>query len=158
MSVRSDLQLLQQIPIFAGVDPAYLQAMIFSAEKIVFSAGDLVIRQNEHSAAAFLVVSGSGDVISGNLENPQIIGRVERGAFIGELSMIADIAYSVSVSARSRMLTLKLSHKLFMRVCSEFPKTGEQVLSALTSKLDINLDSLRDVKKHFEQARSFVDL
>ena len=159
MSIRSDIELLRKVPLFAEVDPVQLQVLVFSSERvdvapdeILFSAGSLV-------GAGHLVLQGQGAVLKakhGEADSaPEQVALVQAGAFLGELAMIADRPASVTVRAMTQLKVLRIGHELFLRVCSEFPEVGAKVLEALTRRLDTSLEDLRQVQAHFDRARPF---
>ena len=152
MSVRGDVDLLRQTPLFSSVDAAQLQLLVFSAERLKMSAGEFLIRKGETRSAGLLVLAGQAEAYSGRSGRP--VALIDRGAFLGELQMIARIPASVSVQAKTNMHVMVIGHDLFMRVCSEFPDAGGKMLQALSRKLDASMKDLRAVQRVFEGARA----
>lgn len=151
MSIRSDVDLLRQTPLFASVDASQLQLLVFSAERRRVPEGDFLLRKGETTNSGLLVLAGQAEAYSGRSGRP--VALIDRGAFLGELQMIARIPASVSVKARTEMHVMAIGHELFTRVCSEFPEAGGKMLTALSRKLDSSMRDLRAVQRHFEDAR-----
>ncbi len=86
------------------------------------------------------------------------IARLKRGAFIGELSMVAGLPASVSVRATTPVEAMRITQDLFKRVCQEFPEDGQRMLASLSERLDLALNDLLDVRSILEQARPFSRL
>ncbi len=158
MSVNSDVQLLQKVPLFARVDPAHLQVLVFSSKRQTVSGGSYVYRKGKSGAAAFFVLSGRAIVRTSDSPTSAAIARVEKGALLGEMAMIGKVPYSSSVQAVNDMAVLKLTNAMFMRVCEEFPDVGKNVLAVLADKLDSSLTGFNDVQCYFENAKAFSDL
>jgi len=158
MSVNSDVRLLQQVPLFAEVDSAHLQVLVFSSKRQTISDGAYVFKKGKLGQAAFFVLSGSGVVRADNSSSSAIIARVKKGALLGETSMVGRVPYSISVQAAKKMEVLKLTNDTFMRVCEEFPEVGKTVLRVLADKLDTSLKGFSDVQRRFDNAKSFSDL
>lgn len=158
MSVNSDVQLLQQVPLFAKVDPAHLKVLVFSSKRTTVDAGSHVFMQGKRGNAAFFVLSGRAVVRNNDGSSAPAIARVETGALLGEMAMVGKVPYSISVQAVNDMILLKLTNEVFMRVCEEFPDVGRNVLGVLAGKLDVTLQGFKDVQQHFDNAKSFTRL
>jgi len=158
MSVNSDVQLLQQVPLFAKVSPGHLQVLVFSSKRKTISAGSFVFKKGQSGSAAFFVLSGRGVVRTDNKSSSPAIARVEKGALLGETAMVGRVPYSISVQAVNEMKVLKLTNDMFMRVCEEFPDVGKNVLGVLAGKLDMSLKGFSDVQRHFDNAKTFSDM
>ncbi|MGE0211673.1 MAG: cyclic nucleotide-binding domain-containing protein [Parvibaculaceae bacterium] len=152
MSVRGDVDLLRQTPLFASVDGAQLQLLVFSAERRRVAPGQSLLRKGESANAGLLVLEGEAEAYSGRSGRP--VALIERGAFLGELQMIAKVPSSISVRAKTDMHLMAIGHDLFMRVCSEFPEAGGKMLNVLSRKLDASMKDLRVVQRYFEGARA----
>ena len=150
MSVRGDVELLRLVPLFSSVDAAQLQILVFSAERPVIPTGEYVLKKGQSDRAGFLVLGGHGEAYTGQGISP--VAKVERGAFLGELQMVARLPASLSVVARADMQVMKIPHELFMRVCAEFPESAGRMLGVLSRKLETSVKDLRTVQRFFEGA------
>ena len=159
MSIRRDIELLRQVPLFAGVDPVQLQVLVFSAERIEIAAQETLVAAGGVAGAGHLVLHGQGEVLKPTDSEggePEIVATVESGAFLGELAMIANLPAAVTVRARTPMRVLRIGHELFLRVCGEFPEIGAKVLEALARRLDTSMEDLREAQSYFDRARPFT--
>jgi CRP/FNR family transcriptional regulator, cyclic AMP receptor protein len=155
MSVRSEVELLRQVPLFADVEPAQLQILVFSAEHFEVEAQQTLFAAGSLVGAGHLVLDGQGEVLKPEAGEDEQVALVGTGAFLAELAMIANLPVSVTVRARTPMRVSRIGHDLFLRVCGEFPEFGAKVLAALTSRLDTSLEDLRQAKDYFDRARPF---
>lgn len=157
MSIRSDIELLRQVPLFAEVDPGQLQVLVFSSERVDIAADEILFSAGHLVGAGHLVLQGEGAVLKpkhGEEDGkPEPVALVRAGAFLGELAMIANLPASVTVRSRTQLTVLRIGHELFLRVCREFPEVGAKVLEALTQRLDTSLEDLRQVQAHLDRAR-----
>ena len=156
MSIRTDVELLSQVPLFHGVDPAHLQVLIFSGRRVNLGAGDTLFSAGSYESAGYFVVSGEALVSAGAKGRARQVARVGRGIFLAELAMIANIPVSSTVVAQNAMVAIKISNELFMRVCSEFPDSGAKILHALAARLETSLASFREVQDYFDNAKTFA--
>jgi len=158
MAVKSEVELLRQIPLFAEVDAAQLQLLVFNSRKRRVAAGSFLVQVGERTAAAHLLLSGEAEALEGSVDNGKVIARLKRGAFIGELSMVAGLPVPVSVRAITPVEVMRITQELFQRVCQEFPDDGQRMLASLSKRLDVALKDLHDVRSILKQARSFSRL
>ncbi len=155
MSIREEVRLLQEVPLFAGTHAAHLQLLVFSAEKFEIDAGEYLFEQGERTGAGWLISRGTAEAWLDHGGRRERVARLEAGAFAGELSMIADLPHRMSVRALSPLAGRRISHDLFMRVCSEFSEFGQQVLANLTADFSMSMAELDRVRELFERARPF---
>ena len=158
MAVRNDVEVLRQVPMFAAVDAAYLQVLAFSSKRINLKTGQYLARKDKPGSSAFLVLDGRAEAIEyGEDEGTaKIVAHIGPGGFIGTLSMVAKLPYSVTVRATSPMQAMQIPHDLFIRVCTEFPETGGQILRFLSDNLDVSIADFKRAQRLFEEARSFL--
>lgn len=143
---------------FASVDAAYLQVLAFSSKRVNLKTGQYLIRKNKPGSSGYLVLEGRAeaiDEIEGEDET-ELIAGVGPGAFIGTLSMIAKLPYTVTVRATAPLRSIQIPHELFVRVCTEFPDTGTQILRYLSDNLDISIADFKRAQRLFEDARPFL--
>jgi CRP/FNR family cyclic AMP-dependent transcriptional regulator len=158
MAVKSEVELLRQVPLFAAVEVAQLQLLVFNSRKRRIAVGDFLVKAGEATAAAHLLLAGEAEAIEGPGNNGKVIARLKRGAFISELGMVAGLPAAVSVRAVTPVEAMRITHELFQRVCQEFPEDGARMLASLSERLDVGLSDLLDVRSILEQARSFSRL
>jgi CRP-like cAMP-binding protein len=155
MSVRANSESLRQIPLFAECDPAHLQIMAFAGERVEFAAGADLFRAGSSGSAAYLLLSGEAEVWRPQREERIAVATAGPGAFLGELAMIAGVAYSLNVTAKNAVTTTRISRDVFMRVVGEFPDFGAKVMSALSSRLTGSVGEFDRIRQMLENAPSF---
>jgi len=147
MSVKDDVALLKQIPLFAKVDESRLNVLAFSTERISVREGDVLYKNGQPGAAAFVIVDGEIGIRRLNKpdEVPEIIAGP--GSLIGEQSMFAGVPYRGTATALATVVVLKISKDLFYRVAEEFPDLAIEAIQAVNEKLDATLADLRLVQR-----------
>ena len=150
MSVRGDVELLRRAPLFAHVESAHLQLLVFSARRLEVPAGELLLKRGKSEDAGFLVLAGEA-VAWGR--RGETVAEIGPGAFLGELQMIARLPSSISVKATSDMHVLAIGHELFTRVLNEFPDAAARMLGVLSRKLDASVKELKAVQRFFETGK-----
>lgn len=156
MNVRSTVEVLRQIPLFAGAADAHLQLLAFAMPTITVEAGGTLMRQGEHGQAAYIVLDGTADIVRverGGAETA--LGTAGRGAFLGELAMLADLPYHFTIRSPGGLTALVVSRDLFYRVAEEFPEFADSVFRMVSQRVDTSVRDLEKVEQMFRHARSF---
>jgi CRP-like cAMP-binding protein len=99
---------LLRVPLFAGLKPLQITEIARQAERVKFQRGDAITRAGEPGDGAYLIVRGSADRLlrSGFASATE---PIEPGSLIGEMAMLVEHAYRVTVIARDRVLCLKFT-------------------------------------------------
>ena len=124
-------------------------------ETVRFKAGDTILREGEEGSTAFLVVSGSVEVIIGEGSRAKTLGSLNAGDVFGEMSLIEPGPRSATVKAVTDTACAVTSYDDFMASLSgdpgqavEFMKTLVRRLrqmNALMAEMDPRRRGLRDV-------------
>ncbi len=158
MRVKSDVEYLRQIPLFAGVDAAHLQVLSFSTKRRNFASGRLLFKEGETGSAAFMVIEGTVELFTGRRASRRQVAEAGEGALLGETAMVAGAPYSVSAKAESKVVALEITRKIFFAVADEFPGFAAHVMGALNERLEENLDDLKEIQDRLNSAGSWEAL
>lgn len=153
--VKAEAEAFRKVPLFADADRAHLQVIAFSSERADFAKGQSIITQGAQGGAAYLLLSGKAQIFIKENGETRAVGVAEAGAFLGELAMIANIPYSISVIALEPVSAARITRSLFMRVVTEFPEFGARVHAALAKKLNSATTELLGTKSIFDKANPF---
>ena len=154
MGIRADSESLRELPLFRDCDPVAMQVLCFAAEKQEFSSGDEIITQGKKARAAFLMLDGRAQLSAEGRD----VAMAEAGALLGEAAMLRAGPYSITAKASGPVVTLRVTHDLFLRVAKEYPVFGRQVLQNLADKLGQQMRDLEPVRAMLTKSRSFSDL
>jgi CRP/FNR family transcriptional regulator, cyclic AMP receptor protein len=129
-------------------------------ETVRFKAGDTILREGEEGSTAFLVVSGSVEVIIGEGSRAKTLGSLNAGDVFGEMSLIEPGPRSATVKAVTDTACAVTSYDDFMASLSgdpgqavEFMKTLVRRLrqmNALMAEMDPRRRGLRDVLRDWQ--------
>ncbi len=155
MRVKSDVEYLRQIPLFAEIDPAHLQVLAFSAGRRKIKKDNFVFRQGKDATSAFVILEGKVNILRGTDDAQTVIAEATSGALIGETSMLAGTPFGMSALAVSDTIVLRIPRKLLFQIAEEFPDFAFKLTKAVSSRLDGNLDELGEVQRTLQAARSW---
>jgi CRP-like cAMP-binding protein len=150
MRVKADVEALQQIPLFANSDDVHLQLLSFSAKQVELEAGSVLFQKGVQGAAAYLVVEGTAEIYEDAEGNGHVIATAESGALLGEVSMIANVAYRVTVKAASTFKAKRIERDLILRLAAEFPEFGTSIMRNLALRLGRSVESLKEIAPLFQ--------
>ncbi|MDP9137394.1 MAG: cyclic nucleotide-binding domain-containing protein, partial [Pseudomonadota bacterium] len=136
MRVKADVEILEQVALFAGCDKTHLQILAFSSTRVQLPEGRVLFKKGTNGAAGFVVLEGEANLFDDVHGVSNLVARIAGREFLGELSMITDAAYTVTVRAATELAAQRIDRELFLRVAAEFPEFSLKVMKNLSSKLD----------------------
>lgn len=95
--------------------------------------GTYLTREGQDGGLMFVIVEGTADVVSGS--NGRVIGRLEAGDVVGELSLIDGQARSASVVATSPVHVLEIARDDFQKLVHRSPKFVRALLKSLSIRV-----------------------
>lgn len=136
MSLNEEVELLRKIPLFAKIEPSKLKLLAFTSERLTFEAGHSLFRQGDMGDAAYVVVSGSADVIVETAAGPVKVATFGRYDFLGEIAILCDVPRTATITAASELTALRISKDLFFRLLNEFPQMAVEMMRVLALRLE----------------------
>ena len=144
MSLKEELELLQRIPFFANVEPAKLKLLAFTSERVAFEPDQVLFKQGDPGDAAYIIVEGEAEVLVETQAGPTLVATFAKNAFFGEMAILCDIPRTATMRAKGRLVTLRISKDLFLRLITEFPTMAVAMMRELAHRLELTNQRLRD--------------
>lgn len=135
---------LRRVELFQGLTPLQITEIARSAERIVFKAGARIAEAGAEADAALLIVSGEADVI-GDAEAACLPQPVEVASLIGEMAMLVDYTFGVTVVARTNVRCLKINRDAMHAQIVDDPEVGEKLTANLAERLHRVAGELREI-------------
>jgi CRP/FNR family cyclic AMP-dependent transcriptional regulator len=140
----SKIELLQLVPLFAGLSADELDAIAAAGEKRYFEAGENLITQGEKGDTAFFILTGKATCTRSEK------GRVLKddllpGTLAGELAMLVETVHAVTVTASGRLRALALPRQAFRGVMEARPRIAKNIAEKLLVRLHSLAAELRVV-------------
>lgn len=136
MTLNSEVQSLQALPMFRGVDSAKLKLLAFASERISFEANEYFFHQGDVSDAAYVVLSGAVQVILESNGTCLKVAELPRGSVVGEMGILTDSPRSASIVAAEPTEALRIRKDLFFDLLNEFPKLAIAVMRDIAIRLE----------------------
>lgn len=144
MSLQEEVELLRRIPLFAKVEPPKLKLLAFASERVTFEAGQELFHQGDMPDAAYIVIDGTADVVLDTQRGRVTVAQIGRNELVGEIGIICDVPRTATVQANSRLVTLKVSKDLLLRMIIDFPTMALEIMRVLAHRLEHTNAQLRE--------------
>jgi CRP-like cAMP-binding protein len=125
------VELLQKIPLFAGLEPRELERLGTSFKERTFSAGDTVASEGEAGAGFFVIESGEAVVKVGDEE----VRRLGPGDYFGDIALIDMGARTASITADSELHCYGLTFWDFRPLVESDARIAWPLLQAMAKRL-----------------------
>ena len=135
MSLEQEVELIRQFPIFAGIQPAMQKLLCFSAERLTFVPGQIIVKAGDMGDAAYIIIEGMVDISVPTPSGPIPVNTAGRNAIIGEIAIFGDVPRTATATARTKVDTLKISKELFTKIIRESPDAALELIKILAERL-----------------------
>ncbi len=136
MSLKQEFELLRRVPIFAEIEPAKLKLLAFMSERVAFDPGKLLMGQGDPADAAYLIIDGHADIIIETPGGPVVVAGVGANEIVGDMGILCNAPRNATVRAKDRLIALRISKDLFMRMVREFPNIAVSIMQELAHRLE----------------------
>jgi len=125
------LELLQRVPLFAGLDREGLEEIGRIAEEIEAREGTVLTHEGRQEGYFFVIVSGSVRVDRGG----QTINTMGPGDFLGEIALLDGGPRTATATTDEPSRLLKITNEDFRRLVDRSPAVRTAVLEAAGARL-----------------------
>jgi CRP-like cAMP-binding protein len=126
---------LAKIGFLAGLSTEDQKGLFAHASLRRFSRGEVVLAQGAQNDRLFLVEEGTLHVRKTAKERPVILGRLEPGAFFGEMSLFDPAPTSAEVTGATAGVLLEIGREDLDRYLDQRPEAARHLLSGLLALL-----------------------
>lgn len=142
-SIEQEVRLLRTIPLFAGLDPSVIKLLAFTSPRLTFKRGEVLVKQGDPGDAAYIVISGRGEIWLTTEEAQTIKLRdVEPKEVIGEIALLVDAPRSATIRAVEEMTVLKLDKNEFLGLVRQDQAVAVQLIRVLAHRVDVTTKQL----------------
>ena len=132
-----DVEMLRNIPLFAGLPTPRLKLIAYTAEVIHFEPGEVIVQQGDPADAVYIIAEGEAEVWLTALDGHTVrLGSLSRHSLLGEIAVLCNGRRTATVRAKDRVVTLKIAARVFLDLLRQSPEIGMQVMTILAERLE----------------------
>ena len=148
MSLKEEVEILRQIPLFAKIEPSKIKLLAFTSERLTFQPGDLLCQQGDNGDAAYFIMSGEANVIVETPSGPLTVATLGKNDVVGEIAILIDVPRTATIKAATELTALKITKDVFFRMVTEFPEMAVEMMRVLAERLVRTTDDLQKAKEN----------
>jgi CRP-like cAMP-binding protein len=131
---NAKIDLLRNVPLFAGCSKAELRELAKHADEIDLRAGTVLTREGRFGREFFVIVDGTAKATKGTRK----LAELGPGDWLGEIALLTKVPRTATVTATSRIRVLVLTSRSFKRVVETMPSVALKVLATVGDRLAAN--------------------
>jgi CRP-like cAMP-binding protein len=128
---NAPVELIERIPLFAGLDNRELKAVAGSMKDRVFAAGSTVVEEGQGGVGFFVIESGTAKVSVGGAE----VRTLGPGDHFGEIALIADTPRTATITAETELVCFGMTVWDFHGVVESNSSIAWKLLQTLARQL-----------------------
>jgi CRP-like cAMP-binding protein len=148
MELEPSVELLGRVPIFQGLSAAQLTRIARHGREVPFEPGQMVLQAGEKGNAAYLILDGFV-VPDKDYEcwfPNDVLGY---GTFLGEMAMLVETTYTITIIARWDVRALALPRRTMYALMEDDPAIAHHFSDKLVSRLQTLADDIRQAEARF---------
>jgi len=130
MRKDAKLELLRQVPLFAGCTKKELGEISTLADELSLPAGTKLIEEGRQGHEFFLLVDGEVDV---RMKGRKVKSLAD-GAWFGEMALVSSLPRNATITASSPVRVLVVHEQAFRRLLRDSPGIQLKVLQTLADR------------------------
>ena len=72
------------------------------------------------------------------------VATMGKNDFVGDIAVLCDVPRTATVTAKSELITMRISKELFFQLVSQFPQIAIEIMRVLAHRLDVTTRQLQD--------------
>lgn len=125
------IELLKQVPLFAGASVRELRQIASRADEIDVPAGYALTREGDRGREFVVLVEGSATVES----DGRVIATLADGDFLGEIALLLYTARTATVRTTAPSRLLVVNERDFRTLVDDVPSFGREVYAAANARI-----------------------
>ena len=151
MSLKDECEMLRRVPLFANISAAKLKLLAFTSDRVEFRSGQVLFNQGDHGDAAYLLLSGSADILINSPSGEVKVGSVGADDIVGETAILCDVARTATIKTTTAVVALRIWRDHFLRLLVEFPEISIEIMRMLASRLSLTTADLTEARSQLKQ-------
>lgn len=128
---KQGVDLLAQVPLFAGLSRRHLRQLAEHADVVAFAERETMVQIDQPGGTFYVIVRGSAKVERGG----RTLDRLGPADFFGEISLLDGGPRTASVVAETPVTAIRIFKRSFDRVVSQEPGVASKILLVVARRL-----------------------
>jgi hypothetical protein len=128
---RRGIDMLAQVPLFAGLSRKHLRKIAEHADLTWFHKREPIVQLGQPGGTFYVILEGEARVVRGG----RTVDRVTPGDFFGEISLLDGGPRTASVIAETPVTAIRIFKRSFDRVVAEEPAVASKILQVVARRL-----------------------
>ncbi len=134
MAIDAFSNALRHLEIFQGLKPLQITEIARNADRIVFRDGQTIITAGTPGDGAFVIMGGEAIALPDS-ERGLPAERIEEGTLLGEMAMLIEHDYAVTVIAKGQVRAIKINRQALHAHMLDEPAMAQHFVSRISAKL-----------------------
>ncbi len=137
MDIQRETEALSKVPLFSKLEQSKLKLLAFTSELQTYEDGDVVFDEGEAADCTFVIMEGEADIYARTKAGggEVVVGTLRANQLLGELGVLTNSPRAASIRARGRLMMLRISGDMFLKLLAENPPVALDVMRQLSGKL-----------------------
>jgi hypothetical protein len=130
-------ELIEMVPLFAGLPTESLDEITQQATPVNFLTGDIIIGQDTHGDALYIVIRGRVKVTHhGPNGETRVLAELGPGDFVGETALLGNHVRTADVYAEQPSTLLRLTRKEVVALAEHHPALARRLREAREARTE----------------------
>jgi CRP/FNR family cyclic AMP-dependent transcriptional regulator len=130
-AIEEKLQLLERVPLFAGIPRGGLDEIAAITDEIDVPEGSVLTHEGRHEGYFFIIVSGTVRIERGD----RTINTIGAGDFLGEIALLDGGPRTATSTTESECRLLSITHERFRELVDTSASVRSAILEAAGRRL-----------------------
>ena len=135
MDIQRETEALSKVPLFSKLEQSKLKLLAFTSELQTYENGEVVFKEGEAADCTYVILDGDADILAKTDRGQVVVGTLEANQLVGELGVLTSSPRAATIRAKGRLMMLRISGEMFLRLLAENPSVALDVMRQLSSKL-----------------------
>ncbi|WP_377841102.1 Crp/Fnr family transcriptional regulator [Bosea sp. UC22_33] len=135
MSLETDIGCLRCLPLFQDMPASRLKLVALMGERLQFEPGAVLISPQEKLAGVYVIMEGEVEISQPGEGGEERRFVKDTGSITGDVSLLSGKPFIITVSAKSRVLALRIPKDLFFELLQTVPEFSLAVCRDLADRV-----------------------
>ncbi len=154
--LQDEVDLLRSIPMLASMPSNKLKLLAFASDRVSYNKGEMLFDQGDDADAAYLVITGTADVLvsSDGNKKPSKVAELGPNSFVGDMAIISNIPRTASVMASTELDALRIKKQHMTDMIADSPELAMSVLRELVTRLTKTTHDLSEAREEVARLKA----